>query len=502
MPNRRYAKMKLEDVFLLLSLTVLVIYLGGCGGSAPPTQPPPLAVVSTSPVNAAAGIDIPTSITAKFSRSMNPSTINSSNFLLMDGLTQISGTVNYVSLIATFTPSVALLPNKTYTAKITTGAKDLAGNSLASDFVWTFTTKDLPFKNYVATATGSWPEAVAIGDVNGDGKNDVVMTTFSSPISDPANDYKVFVFLQNASGGLDAPVKYATSSTSTCPASTVAIGDINGDGKNDIVIGNRECGIEVFTQNGSGNLNAGVTYNSLDGLRIRIADLNHDGLMDIAGIGLGTNTASIWLQNASGVLGAPVVYSVTHSGVDDLEVADINNDGLTDVVAMGLRTPSVGVLTQTAAGTFNPPSYYSAGVNILTNGLAVGDINGDGLNDVVVTDGGNSPGASIHVFPQNTLGTLDPAVNYISYDCPESVEIADITGDGRKDIMTLHGGWNAMGFYQQSANGSLQAETRFTIPYASHYNPHGLAVGDINGDGRSDVVIADYNNGLVVLYHY
>ena len=81
------------------------------------------------------------------------------------------------------------------------------------------------------------------------------------------------------------------------------------------------------------------------------------------------------------------------------------------------------------------------------------------------------------------------------------MEIADVTGDGRKDVIVLHGGWDAMGVYEQLPDGTLRKEELYGIPYASHYNPHGLAVGDINGDGQNDVVIADYNYGLVVLYH-
>src|SRR5512145_1431157 len=147
------------------------------------------------------------------------------------------------------------------------------------------------FRDYTAIATGSYPEAIAIGDVNHDGRNDVVMTTWYSNV--PANDYKIYVFLQNANGTLAAPVKYATSATYSRRPSTVAIGDINHDGRNDVVIGCSGFGIEVFSQNGSGALNAGIVYASADSNKIRIADLNHDGILDVVGIGWGTNTASV-----------------------------------------------------------------------------------------------------------------------------------------------------------------------------------------------------------------
>jgi len=79
--------------------------------------------------------------------------------------------------------------------------------------------------------------------------------------------------------------------------------------------------------------------------------------------------------------------------------------------------------------------------------------------------------------------------------------VADLDMDGNSDVILLHGGWNAAGVYRQTSPGTLLAEQLLTLPYASSYNRQGLAVGDINGDGRPDVVVADYNNGLVVLYN-
>jgi len=317
---------------------------------------------------------------------------------------------------------------------------------------------------------------------------------------DAANDYKVFVFLQNADGTLAPPVKYATASTYGCMAKTVSIGDVNHDGRNDVIIGDSGCGIEVFLQNGAGSLAPGVFYPSVDSYKVRIADLNNDGLLDVVGIGWGTDTASVWLQNGGGTLDPPVAYGIAHGGWDDLEVGDVNNDGLADIVVMsGQASLRVGVLAQRAGGGFEAPAYYNI-PDVFPGGIAVGDLNGDGANDVVVAYGGNKPSSKIGVYYQNASRTLDPIAAHDSYDIPEAVEIADVTGDGRKDIVVLHGGWMAMGVYRQMPDGTLAAEDLYGIPYASHYNPHGLAVGDISGDGRNDVVIADYNYGLVVLY--
>jgi hypothetical protein len=79
------------------------------------------------------------------------------------------------------------------------------------------------------------------------------------------------------------------------------------------------------------------------------------------------------------------------------------------------------------------------------------------------------------------------------------VEAADINDDNRTDVVTAHGGWNTLSVLLQKSDGTLASPVTSGIPYASHYNVQGLALGDINDDGLIDAVIADYNSGLVVL---
>src|SRR6185369_7309321 len=97
-------------------------------------------VTATVPVNTATGVAISGKLTAAFSEAMDPLTITTTSFTLKQGVTPIAGTVSYVGVTATFTPAGDLAPLTVYTATITTAAKDLAGNALAANFVWSFTT--------------------------------------------------------------------------------------------------------------------------------------------------------------------------------------------------------------------------------------------------------------------------------------------------------------------------------------------------------------------------
>ena len=128
------------------------------------------------------------------------------------------------------------------------------------------------FQPYVAIPTGSWPEAVAIGDVNGDGLNDVVMVT--SFYFDPANDYMLHVWIQNPDGTLAPRVRYPLGGR----PSSVAIGDVTGDGLDDVVVA-IGTGIGVLTQNADGTLNPMVLYATNDSLRVRRASRHRQSRM-------------------------------------------------------------------------------------------------------------------------------------------------------------------------------------------------------------------------------
>ena len=341
---------------------------------------------------------------------------------------------------------------------------------------------------------------MAIGDVNGDGRNDVVMTT--SYYFDPADDFHLWVFLQTPDGTLSAPVSYATAATYNNGPDSVAIGDVTGDGKADVAVGIAGVGVQVFPQIAAGGLGSPTMYPSTNTGKIRLGQLNGDGRLDVAGVGWGTNSVDVLLNDGHGGLSAPVTFSAQHAGYEDLEVADVTGDGRDDIVVMSGQTyavPNVSVLPQLFAGGFGAAAPYTVGANTNTQGIGVGDVNGDGLNDVVASYGGNRPNSFLAVLAQTASATLALPLSYPSYDIPEPVDVADLDLDGRADVVTLHGGWSEAGAYLQKLDGTLGTEQLFPIPYASHYNPHGLAVGDVNGDGSPDIVLADYNNGLVVL---
>ncbi|MFL5641810.1 MAG: FG-GAP-like repeat-containing protein [Chloroflexota bacterium] len=353
------------------------------------------------------------------------------------------------------------------------------------------------FAPYQSIALGSDTKAVAIGDVTGDGRADVVATSAQGFYA----DYRLYVSASLADGTLAAPVSYPTPGTGTNRIESVAIGDITDDGREDVVVGAAGLGVLVYPQLATGLLGTPTVIPTPHTLRVAVGDLDGAGGIDLAAIGWGDDLVSVFLNDGQGSVGGATTYAARHSGYDDLEIGDVSGDGRDDIVVMSgqtYATPNVSVLPQLAGGGFGAAAEYRVGDQINSSGIGLGDVTGDGRLDVVAAYGGNRPQSRLAVFAQTSAGLLASPVSYPVYDIPTPVEVADLDKDGRGDVVTLHSAWLRAGVSLGRADGTLAPEDLYNLPYGS-YDPHGLAVGDFTGDGWPDLAIADSNNGLVIL---
>ncbi|RZU47974.1 VCBS repeat protein [Fluviicoccus keumensis] len=453
------------------------------------------ALLSSIPVDNATIVPLDSPILLTFSEAVDPTTLvvqlqrdDNSERILADQ------TVNGSRV--TLKPREMLQRGKRYTVRVN-NLRDLNGNAAGWTPTLSFTADSGMFQTPVYFHTGSWAEAVAVGDLDGDGRKDIVMTTGFE--FDNANDYTLMVFMQQGDGTLSGPTRVRLKSTYVCKATSVAIANMTGDSLPEVVVGEGNCGVEILSRDSAGQWQSTKQLAGTNGYQIRTADFNGDGKTDIVGAGRGTGTVTFWMQYWGGF--GVRDYDINHSGQEDLAIGDINGDGRIDLaVISGQGDSALGVILQNPDRNFGTAFYPDTGGRKLNSGT-IGDVNGDGRDDLLFTAGGDRPDSLLCILQQQASGKLGTPMVLPSQDISGSTVTADMDNDGRTDVIIAHFGWASVGLFLQSATGQLEPETLFNAPYTAGYNPQGMAVDDVNGDGFKDIVLADYNGNLAVLYN-
>ena len=343
----------------------------------------------------------------------------------------------------------------------------------------------LRFDDWDYRYLGSRPASVAVGDVTGDGRNDVVLST--AFYFDPENDYKLFLIRQLPDGSLGPPERF---NSDLYGGRGVAVGDLSGDGAKDVALAT-EAGVDVYYQVAGSLQGPTLLPGTGPADQVEIEDMDRDGRNDV----VVSSTRGTLLARATGSTFAVSTVSAQTSG--EIEIGDVTGDACKDIVGFSGRY--VHVFAQRAAGGFGRPSYHE-GPGYYGEGIAVDDLTGDGLDDVALTIGANWPGAQLRVLAQDKVGRLQSPLRYRAYDIPEPVETLDMSGDGRADVVAVHGGWIKLGVFLQGADGTLLTEDLYDVPYGG-YDEKAVALGDLNSDGLPDIALAEFPDvsGLVFL---
>lgn len=361
--------------------------------------------------------------------------------------------------------------------------------------VYNFSFSQIQFLPYVSISTGSWPTVVAIGDINNDGLNDVVMGNRS--YANNPNDFKLMLFIQNNFGTLNTPtiLSYTNSYQNI---SSINLTDLNQDGLKDILIGYHSK-IGIFYQNNTHTFNPMIILETSNlVVSVKSGDLNNDSINDFAVSYDNTGFFTIYSQTEPGVFTLQNYPKPNFMTYKELEIGDVNNDGKNDIVAVSSNPSNIYTYLQNEQNSFETYSWVAA-ENLY--GIGIGDLNNDSKPDVAYSKGGNSPNSKIGIlYTNNSPEIYQPTIELPTYDIPEPVCISDLNNDGKNEIICAHGGWMKVSIFEQN-NMVFNSYSLHNIPYASSYNNQGMDVGDINNDGKKDIVLADYNNGLVILYN-
>jgi len=349
------------------------------------------------------------------------------------------------------------------------------------------------------SAPGSVFEVVAVGDIDNNGREDIVTATgfyFS-----PQFDYQLLVYSQSESGTFPTTVYYPYSNVYP-GINSIAIKDVNNDALNDVIIGYGDS-IGIFFQNTSGALNPMVSYfsgTSVDD--IKVADVNNDNLEDIVVCHWNDNFIRVFYQTPTAF--TTNIYAKPQGGYDEIEIGDVDSDGLNDVVYMaGQGIGGFHVFKQNSGGTLNNYiSYYPGGGGFQAlNAIAIADLNQDGANDILAAKGGNMPDAKLLIWYQDTLThLLKPSISTAAYEIPSAIEVADFNCDGKPEIFINHGGWNAVTVWSDSS-GHYTNYDIYQVSVAQHPKPEALTSGDINNDGKLDIVTVGDFTSIQLLYN-
>lgn len=335
------------------------------------------------------------------------------------------------------------------------------------------------YQSPIVYVTPQRPAGIAVADFNGDGLNDLALTT--------DNPDKIIIMYNNAAAEFPTTVNVAIPLGSG--ADSIVAGDFNADGRVDFAAVMKNLNLmRVYYNAGNGAFTAGPSATVGSNARtLQSVDLTGGGQLSFATANRDANSVSLIKWNA----GALVVTSIPAAEEPrSVSFGDFNGDGKPDMVVPSHRTRTLQVFMNDGAGNFGAPTSYNT-LGERPDGAAAGDVSGDGRADIVFTAGN-----FIAVMINNGTGGFASPVLYASGgQAPSHPVLSDLNVDGTLDIAVVNEDSASIAVLTNQGTGAFgQLQV---LPAGT--SPDGIFAGRLNGDNIPEIVVTnrDSNNTMV-----
>jgi hypothetical protein len=348
----------------------------------------------------------------------------------------------------------------------------------------------LSFASMVPQSTGAGPSYIDDYDFNNDNLTDLIVANYDESTTG--------IFLGTGKGTFGPQTKF--SNGVDAKPNAIAVGDVNKDGRLDMVVANSGASnAGVLLGKGDGTFLEQTTYstgNNSTPLGLAVGDLNNDALLDLVVSDNSNNILLVFLGNGTGVFAqAYTLATGDNSKPYSIAINDFNGDNRPDIAVSNSGGNNVGIFLSNGVGTFGGQTTYVT--DSTPNTLVAVDLNRDGILDIATA---NFLGNNTSVLLGNGDGTFGQQKSFStgSGSLPYSIYYGDFNRDNIQDIIVANSGTNNVGILLGYGNGNFRDQTTYST--GSDSNPVDVTVGDYNGDNRLDFISANYRKNTAGIF--
>jgi hypothetical protein len=348
---------------------------------------------------------------------------------------------------------------------------------------------------------GTNPRSVAVGDFNRDGVQDLAVVN--------AGSINVSILLGKVAGGFGAVTNFPVSGPPRPGApQSVAVGDFNGDGKQDLVTANAnnttlQGGVSVLFGDGKGGFTTPMNIGFSNPQSVAVGDFDGDHKQDFTGVedyrnGAGVDIA-LGFNGSGGFTFSPRFFTALNPFA--VAVGNFNTDAKPDlavthripynVITVLLSTRPVGVVDF----LYLSPPLLPVGTDPIS--VAAGDFDGNSNQDLVTANAGSN---NVSVLGGDGAGNFDAAVSFPVGTCPQSVAVGDFNGDAKQDLAIANAGSNNVWVLSNTTQAGGNLTFSAVIKSLAGTAPSAVAVGDFNGDGLQDLAVTNSGSNNVSIF--